>query len=89
LGLTKEAFVATGVVIACMVDITRLAVYWPKFAEIRNELDISIMTASVLAAFTGAYIGRKLLGKIELAWLMKLVAIMLVMFGVLMLIGVI
>jgi uncharacterized membrane protein YfcA len=89
LGLAKEVFVATGVVIACMVDFTRLSVYWPKFADIHGQLDMTIMVISVLAAFLGAFLGRKLLGKMELSWLMKLVAVMLVLFGVLMVFGVI
>jgi uncharacterized membrane protein YfcA len=46
-GLSKEAYIATGVVIACLVDFTRLSVYASRFREANlNEHLILIIAAT-------------------------------------------
>ena len=52
-GLSKEAFVATGVVVACLIDVTRLGVYVPALLATGADLDYTLLTAAVLAAFAG------------------------------------
>ena len=73
-GLSKEAFVGTGVVIAVMVDISRISAYssllWSQ--EIRDNLNLII--AASLAAFVGAFLGRMLLKKITLRSVQLIVA---------------
>jgi uncharacterized membrane protein YfcA len=65
-GLSKEAFVGTGVVIAVMVDVSRIAAYsgllWSP--EVRTNLNLIII--ATLAAFAGAVLGRIMLKKITL-----------------------
>ena len=57
--LKKEAFIATGIVIACMVDIVRLPVYLSEnsFSSLSNHAPLIISTT--LFAFIGAYFGAK------------------------------
>lgn len=65
-GLSKEAFVGTGVVIAVMVDVSRITAYsgllWSP--EVRENLNLIIF--ATLAAFAGAVLGRIMLKKITL-----------------------
>jgi len=65
-GLDKEAFVATGVVIAAVVDLTRLAVYTPLFFGADLARHAPLLAAAVLAAGTGALAGNRLLHTIGL-----------------------
>jgi uncharacterized protein len=63
-GLSPPAFVATGVVIACLIDLTRLGVYSKSLVEQRDALDWWLLLAAVLAAFAGAVLGARLLKKV-------------------------
>lgn len=77
-GLAKEAFVATGVVIACFVDFTRLAVYAGGFAQSGLQENLTLVLSATLAAIAGAFVGNKLLKKVTLAFIQRLVAVMLI-----------
>lgn len=88
-GLTKESFIATGVAIACLIDITRLAVYFKQVRNTIDDLDVALVAAATLAAFIGAYAGSKLVKKITIKTLQLIVAIMLIIFALLMGSGVI
>jgi len=65
---TKEAFVATGVVCAVIVDITRLAVYGLSY--VRENIGAlpsnitGLVLSAMLAAFAGAYFAKRLLKKV-------------------------
>jgi len=76
-GLSKEAFVATGVVVACLIDFTRLGIYIPALGATGANLDYSLLIAAVLSAFAGAWLGNRYLKKITLRRLQLLVAGML------------
>ncbi len=77
-GLSKEAYIATGVVIACLVDFTRLSVYASRLKELNLTEQMPLLIAATLAAMTGAFLGNKLLKKITLRSIQVLVAVMLV-----------
>jgi uncharacterized membrane protein YfcA len=81
-GLTKEAYIATGVVIACLVDFTRLSVYGSRFKDANLHEHLPLIISATLAAITGAFIGSKLLKKITLLFIQKLVAVMLVIIAI-------
>ena len=49
--LGKEAFIATGIVIACMVDLSRLGVYIPRFSDIGSNDNIVLVIAATASAF--------------------------------------
>ncbi len=87
--LTKEAFIATGVVIAVLVDISRLTVYSDKILQSGNKIDYRLIALATLSAFTGAYLGNKLLKKITVKALQVMVGVMLFVFAILLGIGVI
>jgi uncharacterized protein len=76
-GLTKEAYIATGVVIACLVDFTRLSVYSIRFKAANLHEYLILIISATLAAITGAFVGNKLLKKITLRFIQILVTIML------------
>lgn len=71
-GLSREAFIATGVVIACAVDLTRLGVYSRLFQRSFDEpaADWSrlapLLTTAILAAFLGSTLGSRLLRRVTI-----------------------
>jgi len=75
--LGKEAFIATGIVIACMVDLSRLGVYITRFSRVGFDENVVLVIASTVSAFIGAYLGNKLLKKITLPTIQVIVAIMI------------
>lgn len=77
LGLGKEAFIGTGVVVAALVDLSRIGVYARDLAAQRAALDLGILAAAVLCAFAGAVAGQRLLQKVTLATVQRLVSVML------------
>ncbi len=81
LGLSKETFIATGVAIACMVDFSRLSVYFINLPGIRLTINYLLLTAAVLAAFAGAYTGNRFLKKMTLKSIHMVVAAMLIVFA--------
>jgi uncharacterized membrane protein YfcA len=75
--LSKEAFVATGIVIACIVDFSRLGVYVTRFSKSGLQENIALVLAATLSAFIGAYIGNVLLKKVTLKVVQNIVTVML------------
>lgn len=81
-GLAKEAYIATGVIIASLVDITRLSVYATRFADAGLYENVALLATATLTAIAGALAGRLLMNKFTLRSLQVLVAVMLVMISV-------
>jgi hypothetical protein len=83
-GLSKEAFIGTGTVAAVIVDASRLLVYGIGFYTLKLS-DASgilgIVIAATLAAFLGAFIGKRLIEKVTLAALQTIVGLMLIIVG--------
>jgi uncharacterized membrane protein YfcA len=77
-GLTKEAYIATGVVIACLVDFTRLSVYASRFTSSNLHENMVLLISATVAAIAGAYVGSRLLKKITLRFIQIIVAVMLI-----------
>lgn len=76
-GLTKESFIATGVVISLMVDIPRIVMYGATLPGLHLGDYRLLIAAAVLAAFGGAWLGNRLLTKVTLRLVQLLVALML------------
>ena len=87
--LNKEAFIATGVMIACLVDVSRLCIYIPKIINNGVALNYQLLTTAVLSAFLGVYFGSKLLQKTTVGLLQNIVCFLLIVFGLLMMLGII
>lgn len=81
-GLTKEAFIATTVVISCFVDFTRLAVYATRFTKAGLEENLTLVLSATLSGIAGAYLGNKLLKKVTLKFIQTLVAVMLILVSI-------
>ncbi|MBY0112609.1 MAG: TSUP family transporter [Phycisphaerales bacterium] len=94
-GLSKESFVATGCVIAVMVDVARLLVYgleaWRKpVQEAQTQgVGIGLIAAACISAFVGAYLSAKLVRKITIEAVRLVVAAMLSIIAILLATGII
>ncbi len=84
-GLTKEAFIATSVLCSVAVDVSRLLVYggtalsagadaWPPGVA-------SLVAAACVAAFTGAWLGARVMRKLTLRGVQLVVAVMMMAVG--------
>ncbi len=81
-GLSKEAYIATGVVIACIVDFTRLSVYASRFTSANLDESLALLISATFSAIAGAYLGKKLLKKVTLPSIQFIVAVMLVLISI-------
>jgi uncharacterized protein len=88
IGLSKESFIATGVAIACLIDVSRLIVYSGGIFKVQDELDFGIVAAATFSAFAGAYTGTRLLKKVTIKALQYFIAIMLVLYAILLGLGI-
>lgn len=77
LNLPKETYIATGVMIACFIDFTRLSVYASGFAATGLSDNVALLISSTLAAIIGVFIGNMLLKKVTLKFVQTLVSVML------------
>jgi uncharacterized protein len=75
--LSKEAFVATGIMLACIVDFSRLGVYVIRFSKSGLQENLALVLVATLSAFIGAYIGNVLLKKVTLKIVQNIVTVML------------
>jgi uncharacterized protein len=82
LGLSKESFIATGVVIACLIDFTRLSVYFNKFIGSGVTDNINLLIIATISAFIGAYFGNMLLKKVTLNFIQTFVAVMILLIAI-------
>jgi len=76
-GLSPEGFIATGVVIACLVDFARVPVYTLHFSAADLRTSGLLLVVAVLAAFLGAFIGNRLVKKVTMRYVQIVVAVML------------
>lgn len=79
LNLSKEMFIATGVAIACFVDVSRLSVYFSHFREMNLTNNYHVVLVAVLSAFGGAYAGNRLLKKVTIKFLQVFVSVTIIL----------
>lgn len=89
LNFDKKVFIATGVFVACLVDVTRLLLYNTNLNVIKNNNDSKLLLIAVLSAFTGAFIGNKLFVKTSISFFKWFVAVFMFCMGILILSGVV
>ena len=87
--LTKESFIATGIIIASIVDISRISVYFTKYSNIDLENNSTLLLYAIGFAFFGALIGKRLLTKITIDFIHIAVSIMLILLSILLGLGII
>ncbi|MDX1407020.1 MAG: sulfite exporter TauE/SafE family protein [Saprospiraceae bacterium] len=88
MGLTKETFIASGILISLFVDISRITVYWNDLSLDQLNEQKYVLLAAVLAAFGGAFVGKKLLRKVTLRGIQLLVGILIGVVGILLMLGI-
>ncbi len=76
-GLSKEAFVATAAAIACLVDLSRMSIYATRLSAVADSLNLPLLLAAIIAALTGATLGRLFLHKVKLVAVQQIVAVMM------------
>ena len=86
-GLEKEAFIGTMVVSAVVVDVSRLVVYGltffaRDFEVLRSQGGVELVIAGTLAAFTGAFIGSRLVKKVTMRTIQTAVGVMLLLLSI-------
>lgn len=87
-GLSKEAFIASGIMIACLIDVSRLSVYSKGFPDLSEPGLLFMLLSAILPAFLGAFLGSRLVKKITLKSLQILVSICLLLFSVVLALGI-
>jgi uncharacterized membrane protein YfcA len=89
-GLSKNAFIATGIAIACFVDVSRLSIYFLKNKQnINIQENIGIIVTATLCAFVGAYFGKMLLKKITINTIQYMVSLLIGVISILLIFGII
>ena len=82
IGLSKEAFIGTAVVVSTFVDFTRLSVYATRFEKSGLTENLELVVLATLSAITGAFLGNRLLKKVTLKFLQVLTAILLILISI-------
>lgn len=78
-GLSKEGFIATGVAVACLVDLSRLAVYAARFPAASVRANAALLAAAALSAFLGVWTASRFLDKITIRAVQLIVAVLLLL----------
>jgi uncharacterized membrane protein YfcA len=87
-GLSIEAFIATGVIIAVLVDLARLLVYgWTS--GLSGLAEPYLVSVACMSAFVGAFVGSKLIHKVTLRSIQMLVSALLTLISLGLLMGLI
>lgn len=79
--LSKEAFVATATIIACLIDATRIPVYLVQYYD-SIAVAWPYLIATILSAFVGTLIGKRLLAIITVGAFRRVVAGSVVVVGI-------
>lgn len=86
-GLAKEAFIASGVAIACLVDLTRLPTYATGELIGHAQAQGTLLLATTLAAFIGAWWGKKLIPKVTMRGVQLTVGVLILAISVMLATG--
>lgn len=83
-GLTKDQLIGTRVAGAVIVDVSRLLIYGlaffaKDFAALREHGGLGLIAAACLAAFTGSFVGSRLVKSVTLTLLQQTVGVMLLL----------
>lgn len=75
--LSNEQFIATGVILACLVDTARISVYGINLFNKETINELPILIIAMLSAFLGAYISKKFIHKVTINIIRTIIVIML------------
>ena len=91
-GLSKDAFVATGVVSAVIVDAARLTVYGTGFIAghlAQSRALLAPVVVGTLCAFVGSFAGKRVLRKVTLRTVQIAVAAAMLLIGLGLVVGIV
>ncbi len=81
-GLSKERFIATGVVIACLVDVPRIAIYSSHLASAELSHNAPLLLTAIATATLGALLASRLITKVTMGAVRGVVATLLVLIAI-------
>jgi uncharacterized protein len=87
-GLTKEVYISTGVFISLIVDFTRIPMYIGLGQSYFEGINWQYLVAGGLPAIFGAVVGNQYLKKSSYTFTRILVTVFLVVFGLLLILGI-
>lgn len=87
-GLSKEQFIATGVVLAVIVDLARLPVNGTEFFNSGQKVDTVLLAVACFAAFAGSFLASRLLKKLTVRFLQFFIGALLILVAAGMIAGV-
>lgn len=87
--LDKNTFIASGVAIACLVDIIRIPSYITYFKNTDYQQNSAYMLFCILAALSGSILGNFALKKVTDRFIQNIVAVLLILMGLLLITGII
>jgi len=76
-GLSKEAFIASSIAIALLVDAVRIAVYGAHLSRATIASNVRLLLVVIAAAFLGAFFGNRVAKKTTLRSVQVVVSILL------------
>lgn len=89
-GLEPARFIATGVLIAIIVDISRLPTYVASYSgSVFGQRELALIGTGTLCAFAGAFLGTRYLTRATVGVVRGMVAAMMLLIGIAMILGVV
>lgn len=85
--LEKQTFVATGICIACFVDLARIPIYISE--DSLHNITLQAILPAILPAFAGAWLGNRFLRKMEVRLLKWIIGTYLILMGIFIGLGII
>ncbi|MFK8045103.1 MAG: sulfite exporter TauE/SafE family protein [Crocinitomicaceae bacterium] len=85
--LEKQAFIATGIVIALVIDFTRIPMYFRETPVADLQAEWPIISISIVSAVVGAILGKLFLKKIKFDVLTIAISIGMIIFGLALALG--
>ena len=85
--LTKEAIIATGIIIATFIDLTRMSQY---VQHINGQIFTGhwkVLLFAIVCSSSGVILGKKYMGSVTLPLLQKIIAVGLILFSICLMIG--
>lgn len=76
-GLSKEQFIATGVVLAVIIDFTRLLIYGWETKTSSQHVEWLLVVVASLAAFAGVLIGKRVVKQMTIRSIQAIVSVLL------------
>lgn len=75
-GLSKEGFLGSGSVIACLVDLARIAVYGLSFSPLTTKSDLFLLGAMTASAFVGTWLANQFAQKATIHMIQGIVSVL-------------